>query len=127
MKLKKFYEEYLRRRTSGDMLHAYYTDGGKYPHKTISEDKIADAYKNGGLIMEADIIRTSEETGEGSNISFTGRGSEFHFTWYCAEIDADQAKIALGIHEALRQREPSKAAGAKPKTKTKGRKKRFAL
>lgn len=108
MRLKEFYEEYLKNRAANDQFHAYYMDGGEYPHKSISEEKIADAYRNGGLIMEADIIQTSEKAGEGSNISFTGRSSEFRFTWYCAEIDADQAKIALGIHEALRQRKPNK-------------------
>ena len=130
MKLREFYEEYLesRNRKRGDMFHAFYKtneDRRRGRIHSINEDEIANAYRNGGLIMEADTIRTSKEEGEGSSVSFTGQGTEFRFTWYCAEIDADQAQIALNIHPALRK--PSRTASPKNKTKKRAKGHRFTL
>lgn len=140
MKLKEFYEEYLkgRDRKRGDMLHAFYRteeDRRRGGVHSINENEIAEAYEKGGLIMEADAIETRREEGEGSNVSFDGRGASFKFIWYVCELDADQAQLALGVHPLLRRQKaaenkPIQATGETASTKrrkTPKKRRRFTL
>lgn len=131
MKLKEFYEEFLRNgnRRRGDMFHTFYRtreDRRSGRVHSINGDDIAEAYRKGGLIMEADAIETRQEEGEGSNVSFSGRGASFKFVWYVCELDADQAQIALGIHPLLKKQKAAENKPIQPAAETASTKKRKA-
>ena len=99
MRLKDFIKEFQASRTGEDSLSAYYIDGrGNRQQLDLATLKARNPSKY-GLILEADLVRHSIQESEGCYWD----GPSFKLNIWSAELDADQAQIALGIHPATKQ------------------------
>lgn len=130
MKLSEFIADYEAKRKPRDFLSIFYKDE-KRNNQHISLRALSDRKRN--LLMEADIEKAEIYETEYSDFSFTGRGHNGKCREWSAEINADQAKIALNIHPLLRAKpNKAKAGEERPKAKQtkakpKQKKRRFTL
>lgn len=133
MKLKEFYRDYRAKARGEDFITIYYeTETRRGPYKTyINETEIKKAAKayeaNGaeglGLLMEADLLKTNIYDTEGGYIGLDGRsGGGFKCKQWSAQLDEDEAKIALGFYKPKPTR-PNAARKPRPTAK----RKRFTL
>lgn len=115
MRLKNFYQDYLKRRGPNDCISVYFDRGRAESLPPcivyIYEDEIRQAAKEGGLLMEADIIKSAIYEGRAVDAMTKGQGQTIRI--WKAEIDADQAEIARSRIES----DPAK----KPRAKRRGR------
>lgn len=129
MKLGEFISNYKATKGPHDFMHIFYTEKGR--HETISLEWLSEAKR--GLLMNADIERAEIYETEYTDFVFSGSEHSGKCNEWSAEINADQAMIALSIHPLLRKTKPAveaKAAKPKPKVekaKPRKSKKRFVL
>lgn len=132
MRLKEFYADYLKRRQGEDYLNAYYietTPSGREFRRTIDAARYGKAASRSldqrtreaaALLMEADLVSATVQETEGTYID----GPSFRLRIWSAQLDADEAKIALGIHERINK---GKHADPTPRKRGGGRRRRFSL
>lgn len=90
MRLKNFYQDYLKNRRGHDSFSCFYdeeTPSGKTLRHFIDEHEI----KRGGLIAEADLASATIEETEGTHWG----GPSFKLRIWHAKVDEAQAIIAL--------------------------------
>lgn len=131
MKLAEFIADYEANRKPHDFISVFYKDPKRSTNEHIGLDWIfGEKYD---LLMQADIENAEIYETEYTDFYFSGRGHSGKCNKWSAEINADQAMIALGVHPLLRKTKPAveaKAAKPKPrveKAKPKKSKKRFVL
>lgn len=114
--LKGFYETYKAEHEPGDCFaisYRYQTRKGREEKAHISLETLS--RETIGLLMKADLIRYEIEECEYFNLTLSGReAGRGTFRRWAAEIDSDQAMIALETHPLINapKRKPKK-----PKTK----------
>lgn len=118
MRLKDAIAEYEAKKGKNDFLSVYYEDeDGRREHFTETDLKTIKARhpERFGLMLQADVKRYQPTETEGT----AWAGPSYKCVCYSIEIDADQARIALGRHPALM--EPER------KTRKPARRRRFTL